>query len=216
MRSACLFLSAALLLVPATAAAADDYTRVARPRAPDVEPGQVEIVEFFWYGCRHCHSFEPYLENWLAQAPSNVVFRRVPMLSRQKQWMLHGRAYFISQELDQLDRLHPEMFRTIHEEGKRIATRESLRAFYQRNGVAPERFDALYASEEVVARLEQAALWAKRLGVVSVPTIAVNGKYLVSARTAGSTERILDVVSALIRKESAAHRRRAQGADGAP
>ena len=35
------------------------------PRQPTKDPKQVEVLEFFAYGCSHCSTFEPVLEAWL-------------------------------------------------------------------------------------------------------------------------------------------------------
>lgn len=195
------------LIVASSVSAREDYVTARRPVVPDVAPGKVEVVEYFWYGCNHCYNFEPYLENWLEKAPPNVVFRRVPAMLGQR-WLIHGKAYFISQALDKLDTLHAAKFKAIHEERKSLRNEKSLRAFYIAHGVAPGDFDRIYNSEELNQQVEKAVLKAKRLGINSVPIIVVNGKYLVSARTAGSLERILDVVNQLIRKESTANRSR--------
>lgn len=193
------------LIAAFSATAREDYKTASRPVAPDVPPGKVEVVEYFWYGCNHCYNFEPYLENWLEKAPPNVVFRRVPAMLGQR-WLMHGKAYFISEELGRLDTLHSAKFKAIHEERKSLRSEKSLRAFYVANGVAAEDFNRIYNSEELNQQVEKSVLKAKRLGIDSVPIMVVNGKYLVSARTAGSLERILDVVNQLIRKESAASR----------
>ena len=25
---------------------------------------KIEVLEFFWYGCPHCNTFEPFVQNW--------------------------------------------------------------------------------------------------------------------------------------------------------
>ena len=57
------------------------YIRLAQP-AP-VTPGQIEVVEFFWYECPHCNAFEPALEAWAKRQPDDVAFRRVPVWFRE-------------------------------------------------------------------------------------------------------------------------------------
>ena len=60
-----------------------NYVKLSQ-RAPTSAPaGKIEVVEFFWYGCPHCHHFEPYLAAWLAKLPADVSFRRVPVAFRE-------------------------------------------------------------------------------------------------------------------------------------
>jgi thiol-disulfide isomerase/thioredoxin len=49
-----------------------------KPAAPvDAAAGKIEVVEFFWYGCPHCHQLEPALKDWVKRLPADVSFRKV-------------------------------------------------------------------------------------------------------------------------------------------
>ncbi len=196
---------AVLWALPVIVLAQDGYTLVKKPVVPELEPGQVEVIEFFWYGCGHCNRFEPYLNSWLERLPEHVVFRRMPAVLSEG-WIPHGMAYFVSAQLDRLDTLHSRMFAEIHDSRKGLSTEKSLRKFYAAHGVDSSAFKRSYHSDAVQEQLEAAVLLGKRLGITAVPTMTVNGKYRVSARTAGSAEEILDVVNRLIRKEAALSR----------
>ncbi len=41
---------------------------------------KVVVEEFFWYGCPHCSTFEPYLKAWEKTKPADVEFARVPAI----------------------------------------------------------------------------------------------------------------------------------------
>ena len=72
-----LILSACALLTPLRAAAElleeADYRVI--PQRPVLDPKRIEVVEFFYYGCRWCNEFEPYLHDWLTRKPADVLFR---------------------------------------------------------------------------------------------------------------------------------------------
>ena len=40
---------------------------------------KVEVIEFFWYGCPHCFSFEPTIEAWSKRVAAYVYFRQMPV-----------------------------------------------------------------------------------------------------------------------------------------
>ncbi len=46
-----------------------DYISLDQPAPTEGGPGKVDVVEFFWYSCPHCNSFEPQLEAWLSKLP---------------------------------------------------------------------------------------------------------------------------------------------------
>lgn len=61
------------------AAQADDYTagkeyvELSSP-VPVSQPGKIEVVELFWYGCPHCYAFEPTIVPW-SEAAGRCSFR---------------------------------------------------------------------------------------------------------------------------------------------
>ncbi len=58
------------------AAQADDYTagkeyvELSSP-VPVSQPGKIEVVELFWYGCPHCYAFEPTIVPWSEKLPAD-------------------------------------------------------------------------------------------------------------------------------------------------
>ena len=89
-----------LLGFPATLSAQESapvegkhYTRITPP-VPAGTAEKIEVVEFFWYGCPHCHAFEPQLEAWIKVLPSDVLFRRVPVAFRQDPFVAHQKLYY--------------------------------------------------------------------------------------------------------------------------
>ncbi len=69
-----------------------DYTVIKSPLTLE-KPGQIEVREFFWYGCGHCYALEPHLNNWLATKPTDVNFIRTPA-ALNPVWEQNARAYY--------------------------------------------------------------------------------------------------------------------------
>ena len=57
-----------LLSQPAHAQSGKGYTELGRRAPVEAPPGQVEVVEFFSYGCVHCKNFEPMFGAWSASS----------------------------------------------------------------------------------------------------------------------------------------------------
>ena len=79
---------------------------------PTQNPDKVEVIEFFWYGCPHCYSFEPLIDKWSKTKPDNVQFIRQPAIF-SKLWGKHAKAYFTAEALDAVDKIHTDFFNTI-------------------------------------------------------------------------------------------------------
>src|SRR5690606_18113024 len=85
---------ASLLSLPAHAAdyqAGKHYMELSSP-VPVSQPGKIEVVELFWYGCPHCYQFEPVINAWAETLPDDVNFVRVPALFGGV-WNTHGQLF---------------------------------------------------------------------------------------------------------------------------
>ncbi len=170
---------------------------------PTQNPDKIEVIEFFWYGCPHCYSFEPILAEWLKNKPENVEFIRQPAVFNRL-WELHAKAYFTAEALGVLDKVHADFFDTIQNKHQKLADKDKLAEFFAAHGVDKTAFEEAYDSFLVDAKLRQARAMAPRYGVTGVPTVIVNGKYKVTARLAKSQQNMIKVINDLIKMESAA------------
>lgn len=206
---------AALFLVPFAACAQEggdagaqqqyvegkDYARI-EPAQPTDHPGKVEVMEVFWYGCPHCYSFEPHLTAWVEnEMPDYAVFTRLPAVLN-RQWEVHGRAYYTAEALGVLDEIHKPLFDAIHEQNRRLATNEDLAEFFSEHGVSADTYMSTSQSFAVENKLRRASMIPARLGITGVPAMVVNGKYRVDARMAGSYQKLLDTVEYLVKLEA--------------
>ncbi len=171
------------------------------PAAPTATgPGQVEVVELFWYGCPHCYDLEPFIEEWLKTKPKSIEFRRLPA-TLNPGWVNHARTYFALESIGELDRIHPLLFLAIHEQGRRLRDISSITRFLSQQGVDSDKFLQAYESPEVQTKLSQATWLNNQYAASGVPAVVVNGKYLASAGMAGSYDKLIDVINYLAKLE---------------
>uniref|UniRef100_UPI00286BF704 thiol:disulfide interchange protein DsbA/DsbL n=1 Tax=Roseateles sp. TaxID=1971397 RepID=UPI00286BF704 len=102
------------------------FQRLGQPLA--VAPGKIEVVEFFWYGCPHCNTFEPQLEAWAKKLPSDVVLKRVPVAFRDD-FVPHQRLFYTLEAMGKLDDLHRKVFQTIHVDKQSVDKEASILAW---------------------------------------------------------------------------------------
>ena len=184
-----------------------NYKPMMPAQPTDVGPGQVEVIEFFWYGCPHCNALEPYLEGWLQHKPKNVVFKRIPVAQAWGEQMdVDGRAFFTAQVLGIGNKIHAPFFDAIHKEGQgELRTDvDAIRSFFGKFGVSPKDFDAAWNSFGVQAKMAEAANMEQRYGLEGVPTIVVNGKWRTGAGYELTNADIMKCVQFLVDRESGA------------
>lgn len=175
------------------------YTEI-KPALPTQSGDRIEVVEIFWYGCSHCFSFEPHIKSWLKTLPQDVVFRQLPGVLNSR-WAVHARGYFAAEKLNALEQFHTPLFNALHLKQRDIFTRDSLIDFAADAGLDKKEFARLYDSNETEVKMKQAFLMARDARITGVPSLIVNGRYLVSASSAGSFERMIETVNQLITEE---------------
>jgi len=178
-----------------------DYTVIQKP-IPTDNPAQVEVVEFFWYGCPHCYDFEPPLERWVKALPKDVEFKRIPA-PLNRNWEIAARVYYTLEALGLLEKLHTPLFDAIHRDRLRITNERALLEWLDGKGVDTKKFSAAYRSFSVESKLKRAHQLTQAAALEGVPALMVNGKYVVPGQ---SFERMLAVADSLIaqsRKEMA-------------
>ncbi|MGE5624456.1 MAG: thiol:disulfide interchange protein DsbA/DsbL [Bacillota bacterium] len=183
-----------------------NYNPVLPAQPVSVNPGQIEVLDFFWYGCPHCNAFEPYLESWERSKPANVVLVRVPALL-QPEWEPAARAYYTAQILGILDKSHAATFKEIHGQADNLQSEADFERFYVKAfGVDPKKFESAWGSPAVDAKIAQARVLAERynLPVYGVPAVAVNGRWITGGDFNVPYAQIMLVVNQLLTQEEAA------------
>ncbi len=160
---------------------------------------KIEVIEFFLYGCSHCNAFDPAVSAWVAKAPEDVEFRRVPVTFTAI-GPLFARMFYTARDLGVLEQLHSTMFAAIHAEHRDLTAPEKIRAFFVENGVDGKKFDASFNSDKVKAQVKQATERMRAYRIDGVPAMAVNGQFTVNGRQADSNDDMPDVVDFLIKK----------------
>lgn len=191
---------AAAVAAPVKYQAGEDYQVIFPPQPTVAESeGQVEVAEIFWYGCPHCFAFEPVLQPWVDQLPESVNFVRVPAAFGPV-WETHARAFYAAQVLGVEDKLHQDLFKAIHEEGKPLDSEDALAGFFADHGVAEDEFRDAYNSFTVQTRIDQAMKLLRGYGITSVPTLVIDGRYWVNPGLTDGFEGMIDVTEYLIEK----------------
>ena len=173
-----------------------DYRKLDKPAPTDAPAGKVEVIEFFWYSCGHCNSFEPRFATWKQSAPASVVVRRVPVAFNAS-FVPQQKLYYALEGMGKLEELHAKVFRAIHAEKVRMGKDDEIFAWVAKQGVDAAKFKEVYASFTVSNQIRRASQLQDVYGVEGVPSMGVAGKYYTDGTMAGSMQNVLQVVESL-------------------
>mgnify|MGYP001815189508 CR=1 FL=1 len=176
---------------------------VISPAIRTAAPDKIEVAEFFWYGCGHCYTFEPVVGQWKKTIADDVSFRQIPAM-----WggamELHARAFYAAQALGVDEKMNPVLFQAMNVDRKPLRTEAEIAQLFADNGVSEADFMKAYKSFGVDSQVRQANATARGARITGTPSIMVNGKYLITARKAGSAANMLKVADYLVEQERAA------------
>jgi protein dithiol oxidoreductase (disulfide-forming) len=146
-----------------------------------------EVREYFSFYCGHCYNFEYMAKSITKNLPENVSFvkNHVDFLggASQKMQQLLTRALITAQEMDIEESQVAAIFKYIHVHKAVFTSVKDIRNVFIFNGADGDKFDQLINSDTVVRQAEDMKsnqeILATSGDLKSVPSIVVNGKYMI-------------------------------------
>lgn len=166
---------------------------------PVADKSKIEVVEFFWYGCGHCYTFEPLIQSWKSSLADDVQFNPVPAVWA-KNMETHARIFYTIKAMDRMD-LHQKVFDLLNVQKKRLASLDEVVTALKPYGIDEDNFKKVFKAFGINSQVQQGIAKAKGAGLKGTPELLVNGKYRVTGRLAGSPARMLAVTNYLIEQE---------------
>ncbi|SDS93283.1 Thiol:disulfide interchange protein DsbA [Halopseudomonas xinjiangensis] len=169
--------------------------------------GVVRVEEFFAYGCPHCHHLEGPLEAWLEKNEDEVELVRYPLPFSENS-VAPTTAFYAAQKVleeegnaDQLAKVHAPVFHALHEERRVFANAGEVRQFYAEQGVEvpAEAFGRVHdeSAESLTRKAYEVFQTTQSRGV---PTLVVDGRFVVGGK---GPERTVEIVDALVARAQA-------------
>jgi thiol:disulfide interchange protein DsbA len=174
-----------------------DYLSLDKRVPTDVGAGKIELIEFFWYSCPHCNSFEPQFAAWVKAAPKDVVVQRVPVRFRDD-FEPQQRAYYVFESLGMVEAMHGKLFHAIHTERQQLNNPNALAAWANKNGLPEKKFLDTYNSFGVSTKARRATQLQEAFKVQGVPALGVAGRFYTDGSLTQTMDRALQVAEYLI------------------
>jgi len=178
------------------------YDLINQPFA--TEGPEIEVTEFFWYGCGHCQQAEPMVKYWKENLPGNSRIRKLPAIWN-KLMEMHGKLFFIVEmaaDESAKQPLHEALFSKIIELRQNKATAgqqlDELKQLIVDYGVDAAKFDELYSSGNIQNRIEDAQKAQKLANIAATPSFIVDGKYYLRTDSLSKELTLIDIGNSII------------------
>jgi thiol:disulfide interchange protein DsbA len=179
--------------------AGKDYKLLSPPQ-PTISGKKVEVLEFFFYGCSHCYHLHPLISEWEKKKPKDVELQYVPTVFNAG-WEPMARTYYALDVLGQRKQLHDALFEAWNVQNIDLSDEAKITAFVAKHGVDAAKFGAAYNSFSLQSKIARSNQMVQGYRISGTPTIAVDGKYIITGLQPEETMRVLDEVVKIARKE---------------
>ncbi len=168
-----------------------EYQLVSTPQPTQATGKQVEVIEFFMYHCPACNAIEPELAAWVKQRGDSIVFRRLHMPHGQE-GDPESRLFLALQSMNLEKDLHEKILATWHVERRRLKSDADNLEWAVKNGIDKDKFLEHYNSFSMNSRLKGLVRTMGSYGVVSTPTIIVDGRFMTTPQMVYEANKGLD------------------------
>lgn len=175
-----------------------DYTVLSSPK-PTETGKNIEVIEFFWYGCPHCNELHPHLKAWQKRASKDVSFRYVPAVARAS-WVPGAKTFYTLDTLGLVNEMHDKVFDAIHDEKIDLGKEDILFDWIVKQGIDRKKFVDVYSSFAVQNQATRSAQMLKEYSLTGVPALVINGKYVTSGRMGSTPQENIRILESLIEK----------------
>jgi thiol:disulfide interchange protein DsbA len=196
-----------------------NYFLIQPVQPTNVPAGKVEVTEVFSYACPACNRFYPMVDKLKAALPANAELTFVPAgFNPTEDWPMFQRAYYAAQALGIDKREHDAVFDAVWKTGElaiiepgtqRIKvpapTIDDAAKWYAKvAGVKADAFLSAANSFGVDTKTRQADQFIRATQVDQTPTMIVNGKYRVTIPSAGTEDKLIELILWLVAQENGA------------
>ncbi len=179
--------------------AGKDYLEI-KPAQPTDTGNKVEVVEIFSYMCGHCNDFEPKVAAWVKQLPPDTQFRRMPVVFGRASWETMARSYYALEALGEIEKIHPKIFAAIHDDNIILQQKDVLTDWIEKQGLDRKKFSAAYDSFSMGGKIQRSNQRAQSYGITGVPSMVIDGKYMISTAQSGNYENMLKTADELLKQ----------------
>lgn len=189
-----------------------DYFRI-NPAVATSDASKIVVTQFFSYQCPHCYKFEKTYAAWSAGLPKDVKAERAAVSIGHATWAPAAQAFYALTALKAVPAIDDAFFGAIHRERKPLADEAAIAAWVAGQGIDRATFEKTYRSFSVQLQTKRADEQSRKVKLPSVPTLVVDGRYLVPIADDGDFRDQLALVNGLIER---ARRERATARPASP
>lgn len=142
-----------------------------------IESKNNEIIEYFWYKCPHCYTFEQMLKKNYQLLITNNMTLRVEHAAISKRWVQDAQLFYALREM-KLEKKSTGLLMDFFHNNK--DGKKTFEGVLKEIGTTQKDLNEVFASEPVINRLKKSYDDSVKAGIAGTPSVIVEGKYLMT------------------------------------
>ena len=123
----------------------------------------------------------------------------MPVVFGRASWETLARSYYALEALGDIEKIHPKIFAAIHEDNVILQQRDVLVDWMEKQGVDRKKFGGAYDSYSMGGKIQRSNQRAQSYGITGVPSLVIDGRYMISTTQAGNYENMLKIADELVK-----------------
>lgn len=171
------------------------------PEGKNQSSANVEVTEFFSYGCPWCYKLEKPLHQFIKKQGAQVNLKQIPVVF-QPGWQVYAKAFYTAKRLNQLEKLSPAIFKAIQDDNQTLNTNKAMVAFFVDQGIDKATAEnAFLRSPTIDSDVKQGSMAMVKYRIRGVPAVVVNGHYKLDLSMAKGIDRFFEILTYVISLE---------------
>jgi thiol:disulfide interchange protein DsbA len=163
------------------------------------DPGKIQVIEFFNYGCFWCGRLNRPLMEWETQKPSSIAYYRCPLVFN-KHWEILAKVYYTVKKLGKSEELDNAIFEAIHQNHINLVDNRELLQFMGNHGIPGDKFMQIYNSNTITRQVKQGNDLSLAYRITESPVLIINtpsGSFMCSVPEVGTEARLIQLLNYL-------------------
>ena len=136
----------------------------------------------------------------MKQLPPDTQFRRMPVVFGRPSWETMARSYYALEALGQIEKFHSKIFGAIHDDNVILQQKDVLMDWVEKQGLDRKKFAGAFDSFSMGGKIQRSNQRAQSYGITGVPSIVIDGKYMISTTQAGNYDNMLKTADELLKQ----------------
>lgn len=179
-----------------------DFFAYPKPMMTSTSSDEIEVIYFFWYGSPWSYQIDKQLRTWMRSQSYNIKLIPSPAYFDDNHQIFAARVFFALKLLGKEQEISPLFLEAVSKKEIDFDSIQATLRWMSNHGIAERNFLKALNDPRTKTLTSDVPRVMKLYQIQSVPTVVLNGKYMVRAYDKVSPDKFLQVVELLTQQLS--------------